>query len=89
MLAITIDGPAQIRDGHVEWVVALRNNSPLPVEALVPRVSFKNGKQLRGDAVARIEPGQTGRSTIKGNVLTADEDGGALSYTLSLVEAYW
>ncbi len=45
--------------------------------------------QLRGDAVARNEPGASERSTVKGKVLEADEDGNALSYTLSLVEAYW
>lgn len=89
MLEIAIDGPAQIRDGDVEWVVALRNNSPIAVESVVPRVNFKNGKQLRGEAVARIEPGETGRSTVRGKILAADEDGSALSYTLSLVEAYW
>jgi hypothetical protein len=89
MLEIAIDGPAQIRDGDVEWVVALRNNSPIAVEAVVPRVNFKNAKQLRGAAVARIEPGETGRSVVAGKVLSADEDGSALSYTLSLAEAYW
>lgn len=89
MLEIAIDGPAQIRDGDVEWIVALHNNSPVAVEAVVPRVNFKNGKQLRGDAVARIEPGASGHSTVKGKVIEADDDGGALSYTLSLVEAYW
>ena len=33
--------------------------------------------------------GAIGRSKVAGKVLTDDESGGALSYTLSLVEARW
>jgi hypothetical protein len=88
MLELAIDGQAQIRDGDIEWAISLRNNSPVPVEAVIPRVNFKNGKQLRGQAVGRIEPGQTGRSAVTGKVLAEGEEGGALSYTLSLAEAY-
>ena len=67
----------------------MRNNSAVAIEDVIPRVSFENGKQLQGESVARIEPGASGRSKISGTVLDDPDNGGALSYTLSLARAHW
>lgn len=89
LLDLDIEGTAEVVDGKVEWTVAVKNKSVAAIEDVVPRVSFGNGVHLTGAAITRIEPGASGRSTIAGNVLDKGEEGGALSYTLSLVEARW
>ncbi|HLT35871.1 MAG TPA: retropepsin-like aspartic protease [Enhygromyxa sp.] len=89
MLALDVDGVAQVLDGQVEWIVSAKNQSAVVIEGVIPRVNFENGTQLRGEPIARIEPGAIGRSKIAGKVLDDGQDGGALSYTLSLAEAHW
>jgi hypothetical protein len=69
--------------------VTLTNNGTVPIDDAMPRVDFKNGVQLFGDRVERIEPGATGRSMLIGEVVADGEDTRSLEFSLMLVEAYW
>src|SRR5690606_40508635 len=44
---------------------------------------------LFGEPIERIEPGETGRSLLVGQVVEDGEDSGSVEFTLMLVEAYW
>ena len=67
----------------------MTNNGPVPILDAMPRVDFENGPQLYGERVARIEPGETGRSLLVGEVVEDGEDTSSIEFTLMLVEAYW
>lgn len=89
MLTMQVEGRPEIWLGRIRWVVTMTNNSAVPIEGAMPRVDFKNGPQLYGERVERIEPGETGRSLLVGQVVEDGEDTGSIEFTLMLVEAYW
>ena len=89
VLTMEIEGRPEIWLGRVRWIVKMTNNGTVPVENAMPRVDFKNGPQLYGERVARIEPGETGRSKLVGRVVEEGESTNSIEFTLMLVEAYW
>jgi hypothetical protein len=89
MLTMQVEGRPEIWLGRIRWVVTITNHGTVPVDGAMPRVDFKNGVQLFGAAVERIEPGETGRSLMIGQVVEDGEDTRSLEFSLMLVEAYW
>jgi hypothetical protein len=89
MLDMQVEGRPEIWLGRIRWVVTMTNNGTVAVENAIPRVDFANGPRLYGEPVARIEPGQTGRSLLVGKVVEDGEDTGSIEFTLMLVEAFW
>jgi hypothetical protein len=89
MLTMQVEGRPEIWLGRIRWVVTMTNHATVPVEDAMPRVDFKNGVQLFGKPVERIEPGETGRSLLIGQVVEDGEDTRSLEFSLMLVEAYW
>jgi hypothetical protein len=87
-LTMQVEGRPEIWLGRIRWVVTLTNNGTVPVDGARPRVDFKNGVQLFGERVERIEPGETGRSLLIGEVVADGEDTRSLEFSLMLVEAY-
>ncbi len=88
-LSMEVEGRPEIWLGRIRWVVKLTNHGTEPVEHAMPRVDFKDGPKLYGEPVARIEPGETGRSLLVGQVVEDGESGKSVEFTLMLVEAYW
>jgi hypothetical protein len=88
-LTMQVEGRPEIWLGRIRWVVTLTNNGTMPVEQAMPRVDFAGGPRLFGEPVERIEPGETGRSLLVGQVVEDGEDGEDVEFTLMLVEAYW
>jgi clan AA aspartic protease (TIGR02281 family) len=88
-LTMEVEGRPEIWLGRIRWVVTLTNTGTEPVENAMPRVDFKDGPQLFGEPVDRIEPGETGRSLLVGQVVEDGEDSKSVEFTLMLVEAYW
>lgn len=88
-LTMQVEGRPEIWLGRIRWVVTLTNNGTVPVERAMPRVDFENGAQLFGEPVERIEPGETGRSLLVGQVVEDRKDSKPVEFTLMLVEAYW
>ena len=89
LLDLEVEGRPEIWLGRVRWVVTMTNHGSVPIEDAMPRVDFKNGRQLHGERVERIEPGETGRSLLVGEVVEDGEDTSSIEFTLMLVEAYW
>jgi clan AA aspartic protease (TIGR02281 family) len=89
MLSMQVEGRPEIWLGRIRWVVTMTNNGTVPIENAMPRVDFEDGPQLYGEPVPRIEPGETGRSLLVGQVVEDGEDTGSVEFTLMLVEAYW
>jgi hypothetical protein len=84
---LDIEGRPEIWLGRVRWVVVVHNRAGVPLLDLVPEVRFSDGQGLRGAPIARIEPGERGRSLVEGK--TQVGEGSDLAFTLTLVEAYW
>ncbi|WP_052546517.1 retropepsin-like aspartic protease family protein [Enhygromyxa salina] len=89
MLDLAVEGRPEIWLGRIRWVVTMTNNGPVAIEGAMPRVDFKDGPQLYGERVERIEPGEVGRSLLVGEVVEDGQDTGSVEFTLMLVEAYW
>ncbi|PRQ04079.1 hypothetical protein ENSA5_11270 [Enhygromyxa salina] len=89
MLSMQVEGRPEIWLGRIRWVVTMTNNGSVAIEDAMPRVDFKDGPRLYGERVARIEPGETGRSLLIGQVVEDGEDTGPVEFTLMLVEAHW
>jgi hypothetical protein len=92
MLDLQIEGRPEIWLGRIRWVVTMTNKSSVPIEDAMPRVDFKDGPQLFGERVARIEPGGVGRSLLVGEVVENDrddQDTGSVEFSLMLFEAHW
>ena len=85
--ATTLSGRPEIWLGRVRWVVQVENRASVPITDVVPEVHFSDGQHLRGTPIARIEPGESGRSLVEGK--TRVREGGELGFTLTLDEAYW
>ncbi len=88
-LTMQVEGRPEIWLGRIRWVVTMTNNGTEPIEDVMPRVDFKDGPRLFGEPVERIEPGETGRSLLVGQVVEDGEDSKSVEFTLMLVEAYW
>jgi hypothetical protein len=88
-LTMQVEGRPEIWLGRIRWVVTMTNNGTMPVDRAMPRVDFAGGPRLYGEPVDRIEPGETGRSLLVGQVVEDGEDGQDVEFTLMLVEAYW
>lgn len=88
-LTMAIEGRPEIWLGRIRWVVTMTNHGTVAVENAMPRADFKDGPQLFGERVDRIEPGETGRSLLVGQVVDDGEDSKSVEFTLMLVEAYW
>lgn len=88
-LTMQIEGRPEIWLGRIRWVVTMTNNGTVPIERAMPRVDFEGGPRLYGQPVERIEPGETGRSLLVGQVVEDGENGRDIEFTLMLVEAYW
>lgn len=89
VVALDVEGSAEVWLGRVRWVVLVKNRSTMPLLDVVPVVKFTGGPTLRGATIERIEPGAVGRSLVEGK---ASLEGGKDSkghYTLGLAEAYW
>ena len=84
---LDVEGRPEIWLGRVRWVVLVENRATVPILGVVPQVRFSDGQLLRGAAIARIEPGEVGRSLVEGR--TQVGEGGELGFTLTLDEAYW
>ena len=89
VLDMQIEGQPEIWLGRIRWVVTLYNEGTVPLYEVMPRVDFKDGPTLYGEAVATIEPGETGRSLLVGEVTEDSEDASSVEFTLSLAEAFW
>lgn len=89
VLDIAVEGRPEIWLGRIRWVVTLTNNGTVPLHDVMPRVDFKQGPRLYGEPVERIDPGETGRSLLVGQVTEDGEDSGSVEFTLMLAEAYW
>ncbi|HLT36747.1 MAG TPA: retropepsin-like aspartic protease [Enhygromyxa sp.] len=88
-LTMQVEGRPEIWLGRIRWVVTMTNNGTVPVERAMPRVDFENGARLFGEPIERIEPGETGRSLLVGQVVEDGEDSKPVEFTLMLIEAYW
>jgi clan AA aspartic protease (TIGR02281 family) len=88
-LTMQVEGRPEIWLGRIRWVVTMTNNGTVAVEDAMPRVDFKAGPRLFGEPIERIEPGETGRSLLVGQVVEDGEDSTSVEFTLMLVEAYW
>lgn len=88
-LTMQIEGRPEIWLGRIRWVVTMTNNGSVPVERAMPRVDFESGARLYGEPIDRIEPGETGRSLLVGQVVEDGKDSKRVEFTLMLVEAYW
>ncbi len=84
---LDVEGRPEIWLGRVRWVVQVENRASVPITDVVPEVHFSDGQHLRGTPIARIEPGESGRSLVEGK--TRVREGGELGFTLTLDEAYW
>lgn len=89
VLDMQVEGRPEIWLGRIRWVVTMTNHGTVAIDNAMPRVDFKNGPRLYGEPVARIEPGETGRSLLVGKVVEDGEDTGSIEFTLMLVEAHW
>lgn len=89
VLDMQIEGRPEIWLGRIRWVVTLENEGTVALRDVMPRVDFKSGPTLYGEPVARIEPGETGRSLLVGEVTEDSEDASSVEFTLTLAEAYW
>ncbi|MFO7565344.1 MAG: retropepsin-like aspartic protease [Enhygromyxa sp.] len=88
-LTMQVEGRPEIWLGRIRWVVTMTNHGTVPVERAMPRVDFENGARLYGEPIDRIEPGETGRSLLVGQVVEDGKDSKPVEFTLMLVEAYW
>ncbi|WP_434421116.1 retropepsin-like aspartic protease family protein [Nannocystis pusilla] len=84
---IEVEGSPEIWLGRIRWVLLVKNRSTVAIENVVPEVHFSDGQRMAGAAIARIEPGGSGRSLVEGK--TQAEDHEKLGFTLALAEAYW
>lgn len=89
VISMRVEGRPEIWLGRIRWVVTLTNNGTVPVDDVMPRVDFRDGPRLYGERVPRIEPGQTGRSLLVGQVSEDGDDDSSVEFTLMLAEAYW
>lgn len=89
VIDMQIEGRPEIWLGRIRWVVTLENQGTVPLLDVMPRVDFKDGPTLYGESVARIEPGETGRSLLVGEVTEDSEDAASVEFTLTLAEAFW
>nr|WP_255216229.1 retropepsin-like aspartic protease [Pseudenhygromyxa sp. WMMC2535] len=89
VLTMQVEGRPEIWLGRIRWVVTMTNNGDVPLYDVMPRVDFADGPRLYGERVERIDPGETGRSLLVGQVTEDDDDGGSVEFTLMLAEAYW
>ena len=88
-LTMEVEGRPEIWLGRIRWIVTMTNTGTVAIEDAMPRVDFQDGPRLYGEPVDRIEPGETGRSLLEGQVVEDGEDSGSVEFTLMLVEAYW
>lgn len=88
VVTLEIEGKPEVWLGRIRWILTVTNRGSEPIEGAIPRVVFDNGTELRGEPIARIEAGATGRSLVIGKV-TEHEPGKSLEFSLSLAEAYW
>ena len=84
---IEVEGSPEIWLGRIRWVLLVKNRSTVAIEGVVPEVQFSDGQRMAGAPIARIEPGESGRSLVEGKTLTEDHE--KLGFTLALAEAYW
>ncbi|MFY0537015.1 retropepsin-like aspartic protease family protein [Nannocystis pusilla] len=84
---IEVEGSPEIWLGRIRWVLLVKNRSTVAIENVVPEVHFSDGQRMAGAAIARIEPGGSGRSLVEGKTLAEDHE--KLGFTLALAEAYW
>ncbi len=84
-----IEGRPEIWLGRIRWVMTLENEGAVALLDVMPRVDFKDGPTLYGEPIERIEPGETGRSLVVGEVSEDSEAANSVEFTLSLAEAYW
>lgn len=89
ILTMQVEGRPEIWLGRIRWVITLTNNGTVPIYGAMPRVEFKDGPRLFGERVERIDPGETGRSLLVGEVAEDSEDTNSLEFTLMLAEAHW
>lgn len=86
---LSVEGRREIWLNRVRWVVLVRNRGTQPIENIVPRVEFtESGPVLFGEPIARIEPGDVGRSRVEGKV-EAERGRKGPTYRLSLAQGYW
>lgn len=84
---IEVEGSPEIWLGRIRWVLLVKNRSTVAIENVVPEVHFSDGQRMAGAAIARIEPGGSGRSLVEGKTFAEDHE--KLGFTLALAEAYW
>ncbi|MBZ5715607.1 retropepsin-like aspartic protease family protein [Nannocystis pusilla] len=84
---IEVEGSPEIWLGRIRWVLLVKNRSTVAIENVVPEVHFSDGQRMVGAAIARIEPGGSGRSLVEGKTFAEDHE--KLGFTLALAEAYW
>ena len=84
MTEVELVGPADVWLGTVHWVLRVRNRAPVPIQDVVPAVRFLDGPTLRGNPIARIEPGAAATTLVQGTV----GDGDA-SFVLEIARARW
>jgi len=89
VLTLEVEGRPEVWLGRVRWIVTMTNHGTVPIEDAMPRVDFAGGPKLYGEPVARIEPGETGRSRLVGKVVEQGQDTHSIEFTQMLVEAYW
>ena len=89
VLSLEVEGRPEVWLGRVRWIVTMTNHGTVPIFDAMPRVDFAGGPKLYGERVARIEPGETGRSLLVGKVVEQGEDTRSIEFTQMLVEAYW
>ena len=94
VVELDVEGRPEIWLGRVRWVVLVKNRSTAVIEDVVPEVQFSDGQRLRGAPIARIEPGESGRSLVEGRAArgkrdAADDGGETLGFTLTIAEARW
>ncbi len=88
VIEMEVEGRREIWLNRVRWVVLVRNKGTEPIERVLPRVEFSDGPTLYGEKIGRIEPGEVGRSRVKGKVQVPRGSEGPF-FTLTIVEAYW
>ncbi|MDC0671445.1 retropepsin-like aspartic protease family protein [Nannocystis radixulma] len=84
---IEVEGSPEIWLGRIRWVLLVKNRSTVAIENVIPEVHFSDGQRMAGAAIARIEPGGSGRSLVEGKTFAEDHE--KLGFTLALAEAYW
>jgi len=90
VVSLQIEGKPEIWLGRIRWVVLVENRGTEPITQVVPQIEFNHGPTLLGAAVARIEPGDVGRSLVVGKVSDDDDPPTeSVEFTLTLAEAHW